>query len=91
MLHCLLKLLARVGYFKIQYHILSTFYLNTRNNMITFELLVRIKKTNITVNLHNIQKHLYIGIVRTCWIYNLCRSIRIYKNQIHGIDPYVDL
>ncbi len=26
-------------------------------------------------------------IIRTCWIYNLCGSIRIYKNQIHGIDP----
>ncbi len=29
--------------------------------------------------------------IRTCWIYNLCGSIRIYKNQIHGIDPYADL
>ena len=25
--------------------------------------------------------------LRTCWIYNLCGSIRIYKNQISGIDP----
>ncbi len=31
------------------------------------------------------------SIDRTCWIYNLCGSIRIYKNQIHGIDPYADL
>ncbi len=28
---------------------------------------------------------------RTCWIYNLCGSIRIYKNQINIIDPYADL
>ncbi len=25
--------------------------------------------------------------LRTCWIYNLCGSIRIYKDQISGIDP----
>ncbi len=24
---------------------------------------------------------------RTCWVYNLCRSMRIYKNQITDIDP----
>ncbi len=29
-------------------------------------------------------------IIRTCWIYNLCGSIRIYKNKISGIDPYAD-
>ncbi len=28
-----------------------------------------------------------IKISRTCWIYNLCGSIWIYKNQISGIDP----
>ncbi len=27
---------------------------------------------------------------RTCWTYNLCRSIWIYKTQITGIDPYVN-
>ena len=25
---------------------------------------------------------------RACWIYKLCRSIRIYENQISGIDQY---
>ncbi len=30
-------------------------------------------------------------IFRTCWIYNLCGSIRIYKDQINIIDPYADL
>ena len=28
---------------------------------------------------------------RTCWIYNLCGSKWIYKNQINIIDPYADL
>ena len=28
---------------------------------------------------------------RTCWIYNLCGSIRIYKDKINIIDPYADL
>ncbi len=27
------------------------------------------------------------SLVRTCWIYFLCKSIRIYKNQNTGIDP----
>ncbi len=32
----------------------------------------------------------FTPVYRTCWIYNLCGSIRIYKNQISGIDPYAD-
>ncbi len=29
--------------------------------------------------------------IRICWIYNLCGSIRIYKNPIKVIDPYADV
>ncbi len=28
--------------------------------------------------------------IRARWIYNLCKSIRIYKNQNTGIDPYAN-
>ncbi len=29
-----------------------------------------------------------INLYRTCWIYNLCGSKRIYKNQITDSDPH---
>ena len=29
-------------------------------------------------------------IYRTCWNYNLCGYVRIYKDQIFVIDPYED-
>ncbi len=31
-----------------------------------------------------VQSHYYI---RTCWIYNLCGTMQIYKNQITDIGP----
>ncbi len=34
----------------------------------------------------NFKVHL-LANVRTCWIYNLCGFIWIYKNQISAIDP----
>ena len=35
----------------------------------------------------NSQKHLGKSIYKTCWNYNLCGLMRIYKNQIVDIDP----
>ncbi len=36
-----------------------------------------------------LKRHIIAAYFRTCWINPLCRSIRINKDQISGIDPNV--